>query len=113
MELNPAKIQHQQKWYQNDNEQFMRQQILLATYCQSSFISMKNTGGGGVFITFLGRNWWIATQAIYQVSLFAVIHLDPGWIEVLWEQNTLHVDLAKCTNLAHSNLSLVNQLTDH
>ena len=69
--------------------------------------------GGGVFITFLGRNWWIATQAIYQVSLFAVIHLDPGWIEVLWEQNTLHIDLAKCTNLAHSNLSLVNQLTDH
>lgn len=47
MELNPAKIQHQQKWYQNDNEQFMRQQILLATYGQSSFISMKNTGGEG------------------------------------------------------------------
>ena len=49
MELNPAKIQHQQKWYQNDNKQFTRQQILLATYCQSSFISMKNKGEGGIF----------------------------------------------------------------
>ena len=36
------------------------------------------TQGGGVFLTLLGRNWWIVTRAIYQVSLFAVIHLDPG-----------------------------------
>ena len=43
-------------------------------------LAWKIQGGGGVFITFLGRNWWIATWEIYRVSLFAVIYLDP-WMD--------------------------------
>lgn len=79
MELNPAKIPHQQKWYQNDNEQFMRQQILLATYCQSSFISMKNTGGRGIY----NLSWkeLVDSNPSNLPSLFVCSHSFRPWMD--------------------------------